>query len=315
MATIRKRLGKYQAQIRKDENIISKTFINKADAVKWTKEQEVLIEQGSYISKKESVTLAILLARWEQDVLIHLKCWKVERYKVAMVSRSLGHLNLNKVTSAILVDYRDTRLKVASNQTVKHELGLVRRAMKKGIEWGYTSSVPYLASPSLKGQARNRRLSCDEITLLLNSCDEYLKHVVILLIETAMRRGELAAITIADIDLESRLLLLSDTKNGEDRVIPLSPRAVESISYLISHAQSPLLLGYEKEWLTRKFIALTKAIGIDNFRLHDLRHEGISKLFEKGLNVMEVSSISGHKDLSMLKRYTHINPSTLLAKL
>ena len=307
MATIRKRLGKFQAQIRKDGNIISQTFINKSDAIKWTKEQEVLIEQGSYTSKKESVTLAILLARWEQDVLIHLKCWKVERYKVAMVSRSLGHLNLNKVTSAILVDYRDTRLKVASNQTVKHELGLVRRAMKKGIEWGYTSSVPYLASPSLKGQARNRRLSSDEITLLLNSCDEYLKHVVILLIETA--------ITIADIDLESRLLLLSDTKNGDDRVIPLSPRAVESISYLISHAQSLMLLGYEKEWLTRKFIALCKTIGIDNYRLHDLRHEGISKLFEKGLNVMEVSSISGHKELSMLKRYTHINPSTLLAKL
>jgi integrase len=295
MATIRKRLGKFQAQIRKDGNFISQTFINKSDAVKWAKENEVLIEQGCYTSKKDSVTLAFLLARWEQEVLIHLKCWKVEKYKVAMVSRALGHLNLSKVTSAILVDYRDTR--------------------QKGIEWGYTSSVPYLASPSLKGQARNRRLSCEEITLLLSSCDEYLKHVVILLIETAMRRGELAAIAIADINLESRLLLLSDTKNGDDRIIPLSALAVESISYLIGQAQSQMLLGYEKDWLTRKFIALCKTIGVDNFRLHDLRHEGISKLFEKGLNVMEVSSISGHKDLSMLKRYTHINPSTLLAKL
>jgi len=315
MATIRKRLGKYQAQIRKDGKFISQTFINKSDAVKWTKEQEVLIEQGCYISKKEFVTLSFLLNRWEQEVLIHLKSWKVEKYKVAMVSRALGHLNLDKITSSILVDYRDSRLREVSNQTVKHELGLIRRALKKGIEWGYTSSVPYLASPSLKGQARNRRLSDNEISFLLDSCDEYLKHIVILLIETAMRRGELASIVITDINLDSRLLLLSDTKNGDDRVIPISNRALDSISYLIKHAQSPMLLGYEKEWLTKKFISLCKLIGLENFRLHDLRHEGISKLFEKGLNVMEVSSISGHKDLSMLKRYTHINPITLLAKI
>ena len=315
MATIRKRLGKYQAQIRKDGNFISQTFINKTDAIKWTKEQEVLIEQGCYISKKESVTLAFLLTRWEQEVLVHLKSFKVERYKVALVSRTLGHLTLNKITSSVLVDYRDNRLQEVSNQTVKHELGLIRRALKKGIEWGYTSSVPYLASPSLKGQARNRRLSEVEMSLLLSSCDEYLKHIVIFLSESSMRRGELASIKIVDINLESRLLQLSDTKNGHDRIIPLSSLALDSINYLIMHAQTPMLLGYDKEWLTRKFISHCKSIGIENFRLHDLRHEGISKLFEKGLNVMEVSSISGHKDLSMLKRYTHINPSTLLAKI
>ena len=315
MATIRKRLGKYQAQIRKDGNFISQTFINKSDAIKWTKEQEVLIEQGCYISKKESVTLAFLLTRWEREVLVHLKSFKVERYKVALVSRTLGHLTLNKITSSVLVDYRDNRLQEVSNQTVKHELGLIRRALKKGIEWGYTSSVPYLASPSLKGQARNRRLSEVEMSLLLSSCDEYLKHIVIFLSESSMRRGELASIKIADINLESRLLQLSDTKNGDDRIIPLSSLALDSINYLITHAQTPMLLGYDKEWLTRKFINHCKSIGIENFRLHDLRHEGISKLFEKGLNVMEVSSISGHKDLSMLKRYTHINPSTLLAKI
>jgi integrase len=315
MATIRKRLGKFQVQIRKDGKFISQTFLKKSDAVKWAKEQEVLIEQGLYTSKRDSITLAVLLARWEQEVLTHLKCYTVEKYKVAMVSRTLGHLNLSQVTSAILVEYRDARLKKVSNQTVKHELGLIRRALKKGIEWGYTSSVPYLASPSLKGQARPRRLSDAEMALLLNNCDEYLRHVVILLIETAMRRGELASIRIADINLESRLLKLSDTKNGDDRTIPLSVNAVESIRYLITHAHSPMLLAYEKEWLTKKFIALCKSIGINNFRLHDLRHEGVSRLFEKGLNVMEVSSISGHKDLSMLKRYTHINPSTLLPKI
>lgn len=105
-------------------------------------------------------------------------------------------------------------------------LVFIRRAMKKGIEWRCITSVPFLASPSLKGQARARRLKDDEVMLLLSSTDEYLQHVIIVLIETAMRRGELAAIT------------LRDTKNGDDRVIPVSSKALTSIHYLIKHAKN-----------------------------------------------------------------------------
>ena len=152
MNSIRKRDGKYQVQVRKDGKSISKTFTNKSDAVKWSKEQKVSIEQGSYISKTKSVSLSFLLSRWEQEVLKNLKSWKVEKFKVAMIDRALGHHSLDEITSGLLVTYRDDRLKVAANQTVKHELGLVRRAMKKSIEWGYLTSVPFLTMPSLIGQ-------------------------------------------------------------------------------------------------------------------------------------------------------------------
>jgi hypothetical protein len=145
MATIRKRLGKYQVQVRKEGRNISKTFTNKSDAIKWSKEQEVKIEQGSYTSPKETVTLSYILSKWENEVLTGLKSWKVERYKVAMLQKQLGHLTLDKVTSVVLVKYRDERLTEVSNQTVKHELGLIRRAMKKAIEWEYVSQ--YLLKP------------------------------------------------------------------------------------------------------------------------------------------------------------------------
>lgn len=315
MATIRKRLGKYHTQVRKNGKSVTKTFSNKSDALKWAKEQEVKIEQGNFTVKKEVVTLAYLLERWEKEVLVHLKSWSVERYKVALISRELGKLPLEKVTSTLLASYRDKRLQQVSNQTVKHELSLIKRAFKKAIEWNYASSVPIVASPSLKGQARTRRLNKKEFNLLLSTAETYLKNVIILLIETAMRRGELASLAIANIDLEKRLIKLEDTKNGEDRIIPVSKKAISAIEYLIERSESPYLLNYRKEWLTEKFITLCKSIGIDNFRLHDLRHEGVSNLFEKGLNMIEVSSISGHKDLSMLKRYTHINPETLLDRL
>lgn len=249
MATIRKRLGKYQVQIRKEAKSTSKTFTNKSDALKWAKEQEVKIEQGQFTTKKESVSLAFLLERWEKEVLSNLKSWKVERYKVALVSKKLGHLPLEKISSSLLASYRDKRLEVASNQTVKHELGLIRRVMKKGVEWDYISSIPFVASPSLKGQARKRRLSEKELNLLLNSADDYLKNITILLIETAMRRGELASLRIENIDLNLRVLKLVDTKNGEDRTVPLSKKALVAIEYLLEHSESEFLINYSKEWL------------------------------------------------------------------
>jgi hypothetical protein len=153
MATIRKRQNRYHTQVRKNGISITKSFTNKLDAQKWAKEQEVKIEQGAFTTikiKEEVVTLEFLLNRWEKEILFNLKSWSVERYKVGLVSKALGHLTLDKITSTSLVSYRDGRLGEVSNQTVKHELGLIKRAMKKGIEWGYISSVPYVTSPFRK---------------------------------------------------------------------------------------------------------------------------------------------------------------------
>lgn len=67
--------------------------------------------------------------------------------------------------------------------------------------------------------------------------------------------------------------------------------------------------------ITRAFARASKRAGVKNARIHDLRHEAVSRLFEKGLDVMEVASISGHKTLWQLKRYTHLKASDLAKKL
>ena len=67
--------------------------------------------------------------------------------------------------------------------------------------------------------------------------------------------------------------------------------------------------------LFKDFQRLREEIGIIDFRWHDLRHEGTSRLFEKGLNTMEVASITGHEDLKMLMRYTHLRAEDLVERL
>jgi len=315
MATIRKRSGKWHVQVRKLGQSITRSFTSKNDAERWARQTESEIEQDRFVPKRKSVNLSFLLDKWRDEVLINLKSHSVDKYKVELIKRSLGEYSLNEITSERLAAYRDERAKEVSAQTVKHELGIIRRAMNCGVEWGFNNSVPYVKSPSLKGQGRKRRLNDNESAKLEATVDEYMHNIIIFLEETAMRRGELAKIKLSDVSIDERSIHLGDTKNGDDRVVPVSKRGMTALRYLMDNAKGEKLLNYSKGWLSRKFTRYRKSAGIEDFRLHDFRHEGASLLFEKGLNVMEVGAITGHKDLASLSRYTHINTRHLLKKL
>jgi integrase len=139
--------------------------------------------------------------------------------------------------------------------------------------------------------------------------------IVQLALETAMRQGELIRLHWEHIDLNRRTAHLPDTKNGEARTVPLSTTAVRVLRTLPRGLHGPVFLGLTTEAVKRAYIRAVRRAGIENLRFHDLRHEATTRLFEKGLNIMEVASITGHKDLRMLRRYTHLKAEDLARKL
>ena len=76
-----------------------------------------------------------------------------------------------------------------------------------------------------------------------------------------------------------------------------------------------VFLGVTTEAVKRSYMRAIRRAGIEDLRFHDLRHEPTTRLFEKGLNIMEVASITGDKDLRMLRRYTHLKAEDLARKL
>ena len=129
-----------------------------------------------------------------------------------------------------------------------------------------------------------------------------------------MRRGELLGLEWQHVDLDKRTAYLPITKNGTNRTIPLSLKAIETLQLLprdISGRVFPL----SATALRGLWARACKRAGIEDLRFHDLRHEATSRFFEKGLNVMEVAAITGHKDLRMLQRYTHLRAEDLAVKL
>jgi integrase len=170
-----------------------------------------------------------------------------------------------------------------------------------------------------QGRPRNRRLQGDEEQRLLGACRDarntWLVHFVALAIETGMRRSELLGLLWPNVDLERRIAFLPVTKNGESRGVPLSSRAVAILRGLPASSNGRVFGELTTDVLKQSFKRAVRRAGIAGLRLHDLRHEATSRFFEKGLNVMEIASVTGHKTLQMLKRYTHLSVTDLATRL
>lgn len=145
--------------------------------------------------------------------------------------------------------------------------------------------------------------------------------IILFAIETAMRRGEILALRVRDIDLERHSATVRESKNGYSRTIPLSSAAVTLLTDAIGRMdekdrqKNGRLFPTTPIALRLAWDRLTKRARIDDLHFHDLRHEAISRLFELGLTVPEVASVSGHRDMRMLFRYAHANHVSIRAKL
>ncbi len=121
------------------------------------------------------------------------------------------------------------------------------------------------------------------------------------------------------VDLDKRVIripieLRSVGNKGVPVAIPLSTRAINVIQTL-PRSLDGRLLSTTSNAARCVWKRTLKEIGIKGLRWHDLRHEAASRLFEKGLHPLEVASITGHKSLTMLRRYTHLRPEDLALKL
>jgi integrase len=164
---------------------------------------------------------------------------------------------------------------------------------------------------------RERRLTRQEFTGLLRGADEmrcwWMRPIIQFAIETGMRRGEMLNATWKDLSEDGVILRIPTSKNGEARRIPLSPNA-RSVLGGIDRSHE-LLFPVSANALNLAWERLKRSQGIHDLRFHDLRHEAISRLFERGLSLPEVALISGHKDPRMLLRYTHLKAEDVAAKL
>lgn len=327
MATISKRGDlQWQAKVRsKGRPSQSRTFTLKADAERWAKETEIAIERGLFFdrSASERTTLSDLIERYRAEEL-PTKRGKHFSSALNQLDSVLGQYALSSISSEMVAKHRDVRLKSVSQSTVKKEINLLSSLIDlAGKEWG----IPVAANPCLmvkrpvEPKGRDRRLEDGEEDKLIKACQESeaateLVAIVQVALETGARLGELLKLQWKQVNLAKRVAKLLDTKSGEDRTIPLSSVAVTTLQSLPRHIHGRVFSRWAaSDSFNKTWTRTCKRAGIENLKFHDLRHEAVSRLFEKGLNPMEAASVSGHKTLAMLKRYTHLKAEHLAKKL
>ena len=325
MATIRRRGKTYHVQIRKvGYPPVTKSFSSITVARKWTKATEADMERRLSVSVPSRLTVGDLLERYESEVIPTHKDSRREIYKSRTLRKNFSKIRLCDLSPSDVRQYRDIRLKTISPATLRRELAVLSSAINHASkEWGiFVSTNPVTAiSVPRTANARSRRLEADEQNRLLSASNGELRRIIIIALETGMRRGEILQIRRSHIDFILQTLLIPRTKTDTPRTIPLSSMAVVSLKEQISISgnitpirETPLF-SLLPDSLSQAFRRLCRRLDIQNLHFHDLRHEATSRLFEKGLNPVEVATITGHKDTKMLMRYTHLRAEDLVGRL
>ena len=300
---------------------MTRSFSHRLDAEAWVRNAERQMDAGVGIAQQQALaktTLAQLLDRYKCEVLPRKRAASVEVY---MLERYLRHpmsrLALSNVGPDEISRYRDQRLKVVQSGTVLRELGVLRHVFEVARkDWGVplqTNPVTQINLPK-PSQGRTRRVTREEIEILLNHSDHpLLPSIIIFAIETGMRRGEIVNSLWSNVDANSGTLHIPITKTDVSRTIPLTRGAIEVLDNVPQTAMRIFPISGNAVRLAWQ--RLKKRVGIEDLHFHDLRHEAISRFFEMGLSVLEVALISGHRDYRMLFRYTHLRAEDVAKKL
>ncbi|MDA3877240.1 MAG: site-specific integrase [Halothiobacillus sp.] len=348
MATITQRdNGKWQAKVRpKGHPAQSKTFLDQDDAKAWARAIETEQDRGIYIQRShaEKTTLREVINRYRDEVVPTKKAQRQALSCLRGVEADLGGYALAAITPAVLANYRLRRLSIVDPQTVRKDLGMIQRLLKAAhLDWGIIlpGGIPQVRMPK-QPPGRERRVSAEEFAAIIEATESpELPAIVILAVETAMRRSEIvqtlcwSRIRFIDGGKAIAHLPTGETKNDEGRHVPLSTSATAALKRVPKRGDSDRVFSSAPDSITRAWVrardrarkAYESRCAADGIpadpkflvgaRLHDVRHEATSRLFEMGVfsNIMEIAAITGHKDLASLKRYTHLRAEDLAAKL
>lgn len=331
MATIRRREGKngvtYNVQIRiRPYPATNRSFKRLTDAKRWAEKTEMEMRQGRYglINESRKRTLFEAIERYRKYILPRVVKSRREHI-IDYWNSVLGHMVLRDITPAVITELRDRlthedvggKLRAAAT-VVKYITTLSHILTICVNEWQWLESNPVskVSKPSLP-RGRTRFLDDEERERLLKACKEssnkLLYPIIVLGISCGLRRSEILNLEWKDLDFERGRVVLTQTKNGDVRVVPLVGLALDILRSLEVTRRIDTTLAFPSPSSNRPIdfrsawrVAVKKA-KLEDFKFHDLRHSFASYCVMNGSSLSEVGEILGHRNIQMSKRYSHLS--------
>lgn len=341
MPTIRKRGQSWQAQVRiKREGVVvfqtSASFATEREAKRWgIALEDRIAKEGVDVHYTQTVSVGKLVGAW-LDYKTKTKKSPVSRGIQHSVSAILKSPFADKPVGqlqAIDLSTWATELQGKLNpSTIMHHLMVLRSAfVNSDAIVGFKANLAPIESAMAtlkrsrviaKSASREQRVTDDDlqriITVFKGKSNQVIPMWDYVLLAVALPRRREELLTMRWSDYDGKIVVLRDTKHPtEARVeyVPVPPLAKEIIDRQPRFEGEERILPYKPESVSAAFQRAVRSVNLAHIRLHDLRHEGISRLFEQGLGIPEVSLISGHTSWAALRRYTNLRPLDVLEKL
>ena len=293
--------------------------ITRKDAEKAQKARMGEIVQGKFnlVKVSKSIVFDVMVTHYLEWSKTNKKSYESDCCHTRRLLEFFSGRSLKDITSWDIEKYKSKRLKDGLKPaSVNRQLQCLKHIFTKAIEWGKVKENPVKKVKLFKeNNKRVRYLSESEMESLLRACRESttssLYNIVLMALNTGMRRGEIFSLTWDDIDLERRIITIRETKGGEARRILFNDE-VKKLLENIQKTESPYLFtgrsGGRLDDIFNAFDRARNKAGLKDFKFHDLRHTFASYLVMGGVDLFTVKELLCHKDIKMTMRYSHLAP-------
>ena len=260
---------------------------------------------------------------WARDKtsLDHLKKFFKARYLSEITAELIDKYKAKRKADLVLPARKRKKSKkqqeprLVSPSTINRELACLKTCMNKAVKWGKLDRNPAAEIEKFREpNAKERILTIGEANQLLNKAGEVLRPVLIVALNTGMRKGEILGLRWQDVDFVKGFIHISDSKSGKSRDIPMNSLAFDTL-YAMDRQREFVFENPETRTRVKdvraEFKRACRGAEIKGVRFHDLRHTAATRMIEAGVDLVTVSRILGHSSIQMTMRYAHPTPENM----
>ena len=299
-----------------------KGALGRADALKVLQAEVVDTFRGKHGFKKDEKKIGFMdfaALYIESYAKVNKRSWKDDVSAVGALKRYFGSSYLSEIRVFDIESFKAARLKEGvSKARVNRNLTILKKMFSKAVDWEYLKENPAQRVKRFpENSAKERTLREDEREKLLEACASHLQPIVLMALNTGMRRSEILGLRWNEVDFGKRTVRVERTKSGKARIIPINSllfSELQSLRKRTGHSDFVFLYPRTMQPIRNvktAFSAAVRRAGLKGLRFHDLRHTAASKMVEAGIDLVTVSKILGHSTIQMTMRYAHPTPENM----
>ena len=237
------------------------------------------------------------------------RSWKRDEASLKNLKPFFKGQELQDIRPEDIERYRAKRKTDVSPATINRELACLKTLFNKAIEWGKLESNPAQKVKKFReANIKERILTDSEARQLVENASPQLKPVILINLNTGMRKNEILSLRWENVDFHKGFILIEDSKSGRSRKVPINRVVFEALKNMEQKSEFVFFNAETEKHIKdvkTGFKAACRRAGIKDLRFHDLRHTAASWMVEDGIDLVTISKILGHSTITMTMRYCH----------